>query len=265
VVSAPLPFIQPAWPAPPQVGALMSTRQGGVSVGCYTSLNLGRNLGRNLGDRPDAVAHNRAMFVAATHAKPVWLHLVHGATVLQLTAADAERPAPPADAAWTSEPQLACIVTAADCLPALFCLRDGSAVAAAHAGWRGLAAGVLRATVQALCAGTGAAPADVLVWLGPCIGPRHFEVGADVVQAFAPGAVSAVSAVSAMHFASRPRADGSQRWLADLPQLAVQQLRQTGVQEISVDGACTFEDASRFFSFRRDGVTGRMAAAVWRR
>jgi polyphenol oxidase len=232
----------------------MSTRLGGVSTGRYASLNLGRSVGDETAD----VARNRATFIAATGAKPVWLHLVHGATVLQLTAADADTPAPPADAAWTQARGLACVVTAADCLPALFSLRDGSAVAAAHAGWRGLAAGVLRATVRALCAGTGAAPGDVLVWLGPCIGPRHFEVGPDVVQAFAS------NPATAQHFASRPRDDGSPRWLADLPQLAAQQLRLAGVQDISVDGACTVEDASRFFSFRRDGVTGRMAAAVWR-
>jgi polyphenol oxidase len=233
----------------------MSTRHGGVSVGRYASLNLGRSVG----DLPDAVAHNRAQFVAAAGAKPLWLHLVHGATVLRVTAANADQAPPPADAAWTSERQLACIVQAADCLPALFTLRDGTAVAAAHAGWRGLAAGVLRATVQALCAGTGAAPSDVRVWLGPCIGPQHFEVGADVVHAFAS------NPDSTMHLVPRHRADGSLRWLANLPQLAVQQLQQVGVQDISLDGACTFSDPSRFFSFRRDGVTGRMAAAIWRR
>ncbi len=253
-MSAPLSLIRPRWSAPPGVAAAMSTRQGGISVGRYASLNLGRSVG----DAPDAMAHNRALFVASLHARPVWLHLVHGATVLHLTAADAGQPQPPADAAWTCERDLACIVTAADCLPALFCLRDGGAVAAAHAGWRGLAAGVLRATVQALCAGTGAVPADVQVWLGPCIGPQNFEVGVDVMRAFSP------DAEGAQHFVSRARADGSPRWLADLPQLAAQQLRQAGVEDISIDGACTFDDASRFFSYRRDGVTGRMAAAIWR-
>jgi polyphenol oxidase len=253
-VSAPLSLIRPGWSAPPGVAAVMSTRQGGVSTDRYASLNLGRSVG----DAPQAVAHNRALFVASLQAKPVWLHLVHGAAVLHITAADAGQPQPPADAAWTRERDIACIVTAADCLPALFSLRDGSAVAAAHAGWRGLAAGVLGATVQALCAGTGAVPADVRVWLGPCIGPRHFEVGVDVVQAFSP------DAEGAQHFLSRPRADGSPRWLADLPQLAAQQLRRVGVEDISIDGACTFSDASRFFSYRRDGVTGRMAAAIWR-
>jgi polyphenol oxidase len=243
-------MLRPAWPAPPQVGAVMSTRAGGVSSGRYASLNLGRSVG----DEPDAVAHNRARFVAAIGVQPVWLHLVHGATVLHISADNVQAAPPPADAAWTTERDVALVVQAADCLPVLFSLRDGSAVAAAHAGWRGVAAGVLEATVQALCAGTDAKPADVLAWLGPCIGPRQFEVGADVLAAFG----------CELHFTPRPRADGSARWLADLPLLAREQLRGAGVQHISGADVCTFEDASRFFSFRRDGVTGRMAAAVWR-
>jgi polyphenol oxidase len=244
-------LIVPDWPAPAQVGALMSTRQGGVSSGPLASLNLSRSVG----DNPAAVAQNRERFVAALGVPAVWLHLVHGATVLHVTSAHASAPLPPADAAWTSERGLACVVTAADCLPVLFALRDGSAVAAAHAGWRGLAGGVLQATVQALCVGTGAAPGDVVAWLGPCIGPRQFEVGADVLQALG----------SDEHCTRRPRPDGSARWLADLPALARSRLLAAGLQQITGGQACTFEDASRFFSFRREGVTGRMAAAVWRR
>jgi hypothetical protein len=143
----------------------------------------------------------------------------------------------------------------------LFALRDGSAVAAAHAGWRGLAGGVLEATVQALCAGTGAAPADVQAWLGPCIGPRQFEVGAEVLQAFGddPGQPDPG------RFVYRARPDGAARWLANLPALAAARLQALGVGAVTAEGACTVEDASRFFSFRRDGVTGRMAAAIWRR
>jgi polyphenol oxidase len=242
--------ILPDWPAPASVGALMSTRMGGVSTGPYASLNLGRSVG----DDPAAVAQNRQRFVDAVGVPTVWLHLVHGAGVLRITSANAAVPPPPADAAWTSERGIACVVQAADCLPVLFALRDGSAVAAAHAGWRGLAAGVLQATVQALCEGTGAAPADVMAWLGPCIGPRQFEVGADVLQALG----------SDEHCTSRPRPDGSPRWLADLPALARGRLSAAGLRQINAAQACTFEDASRFFSFRRDGVTGRMAAAVWR-
>jgi polyphenol oxidase len=248
-----LELLRPVWPAPSQVGALMSIRAGGVSSGPYASLNLGRSVG----DDAAAVAQNRARFVAAIGARPVWLHLVHGAAVLHISNDNIDTAPPPADAAWTSQRGVAVVVQAADCLPVLFSLRDGRAVAAAHAGWRGLAAGVLQATVQALCAGTGAAPADVIAWMGPCIGPRQFEVGADVLAAF--GEVGTDS-----HFRPKPRADGSARWLADLPQLARAQLLAAGVQQISSDDSCTFEDASRFFSFRRDGITGRMAAAVWR-
>jgi YfiH family protein len=145
-------------------------------------------------------------------------------------------------------------------MPVLFSLRDGSAVAAAHAGWRGLAAGVLEATVQALCEGTGAAPGDVQAWLGPCIGPQAFEVGADVLQAFGCDPLANTDS----RFVSRPRNDGSPRWLADLPALATQRLQAWGVDRITPSGLCTVADASRFFSFRRDGRTGRLAAAIWR-
>jgi YfiH family protein len=152
-------------------------------------------------------------------------------------------------------------VQVADCLPVLFALRDGSAVGAAHAGWRGLACGVLQATIDAICEGASAAPADLLAWLGPCIGPRQFEVGADVLSAFGQHP----EAIEGRCFVARPRPDGEMRWLADLQQLASDKLQAAGVREIYRADGCTVEDESAFFSFRRDGVTGRMAAAVWRR
>lgn len=248
-------LLQPAWPAPPGVGAAMSQRAGGVSSGPYASMNLGVAVG----DDPAAVADNRARFAALLGARPVWLRQVHGTTVLRLGATE---PADePADAAWTTEPGVACSVQVADCLPVLFALRDGSAVAAAHAGWRGLAAGVLQATIAAICRGTGATPGELLAWLGPCIGPRQFEVGADVVQAFGHDTESA----DGRHFVARPRPDGQRRWLANLHELAHDRLAAAGVGHISRAPGCTVEDSSAFFSFRRDGVTGRMAAAVWRR
>jgi YfiH family protein len=190
----------------------------------------------------------------------VWLRQVHGREVLQLRADTEDTPETPADAAWTRERGLACTVQVADCLPVLFALRDGSAVAAAHAGWRGLAGGVLEATVDALCQGTGAGAADVQAWLGPCIGPREFEVGADVLQAFG----AAPDGAEPQRFVSRPRADGAPRWLAQLQQLAQDRLAQAGVTAVTCTEVCTVEDTSAFFSFRRDGRTGRMAAAVWR-
>ena len=251
------PLLQPRWPAPPNVHAGMSQRAGGVSLAPWDSLNLGGTVG----DDPAAVAENRARYTAALGARPVWLQQVHGTHVVHLQAATLDAPLAPADAAWTSDPGIACAVLVADCLPVLMSLRDGRAVAAAHAGWRGLAAGVLEATVEALCTGAGAAPGDVVAWLGPCIGPRRFEVGADVLHAFG----EPPEAADAERFASRPRADGSPRWLADLPLLARELLAGAGVHAVSQLLACTAEDASRFFSFRRDGVTGRHAAAVWRR
>jgi YfiH family protein len=160
-----------------------------------------------------------------------------------------------ADAAITTEPGIACTVMVADCLPVLFAAPEGRGVAAAHAGWRGLAGGVLQATVAALCEATACSAHELQAWLGPCIGPRQFEVGADVVAAFGAGP----------RFVERVRPDGAMRWLADLPGLARERLQAAGITQISGGSLCTVEDASRFFSFRRDGVTGRMAGAVWLR
>lgn len=229
---------------------------GGASGAPWASLNLGGGVG----DEPAAVSENRARFASALGARPVWLRQVHGVHVLYLNARDKGGELPPADAAWTTEPGLACTVLVADCLPVLFAARDGRAVAAAHAGWRGLAAGVLEATVEALCRGADLEPSELLAWLGPAIGPREFEVGADVLQAFGEHP----AAPDPQRFKPRPRPDGAPRWLANLPQLARERLRSAGVRDVSADGRCTVEDASAFFSFRRDGVTGRMAAAVWR-
>jgi YfiH family protein len=256
--------LRPEWPAPPGVQAAMSTRAGGVSLVPFDSLNLSVGVG----DDPAAVAENRARWLATLGHPPVWLHLVHGRAVLRLHAGGPEHPATPADAAWTTDVGVVCQVTAADCMPVLFALRDGSAVGAAHAGWRGLAAGVLEATVAAICEGTGAAPDALQAWLGPCIGPQSYEVGAEVLQAFdgAPGesAAQRAGAGGTRPFVARPRSDGALRWLADLPALATQRLQGAGLQRITPSGLCTVADASRFFSFRRDGRTGRLAAAIWR-
>lgn len=234
----------------------MSQRAGGVSRGAFESLNLSLSVG----DDPAAVAENRARFEAAVPARVTWPWLEHGAAVVRLGPEEPSHAPSPADGVWTSERGVACTVTAADCMPVLFTLRDGRAVGAAHAGWRGLALGVLEATVQAMCAGVDARPDEVLAWMGPCIGPRQFEVGADVLAAFAQPA----DAPDPQRFLRRDAADGSARWLANLPQLAGDRLQAAGVGLV-VDGAlCTVENASRFFSFRRDRVTGRMAAAIWR-
>jgi polyphenol oxidase len=253
-------LLRPNWPAPPGVQAACSTRQGGVSGPPFDS----NNMANGIGDSADAVAENRRCFAVELGATPQWLRLVHGTQVHRWVGGETRTAAPTADAAWTTEPGIACTVSAADCLPVLFALRDGSAVAAAHAGWRGLACGVLEATIAAVQQGTGAAARDFVVWLGPCIGPQHFEVGADVLSAFGHSPEDSASEPSP-HFRLRPRGDGATRWLADLPGLARQRLLAAGVQRISSSGLCTVSDPSRFFSYRRDGRTGRFVAAIFKR
>ncbi|MCW5632804.1 MAG: peptidoglycan editing factor PgeF [Rubrivivax sp.] len=251
----------------------MTTRRGGVSRGPWASLNLGRSVG----DDAQAVAENRRRFSAslcragggAAPARPVWLHQVHGTQVLELGADTPEHVDEPADAAWTRTPGIACVVGAADCLPVLLAARDGRAVAAAHAGWRGLAGGVLEATVRALARDGGVEPARLVAWLGPCIGAQHFEVGADVLRAFGAEPASDEHGAGTRFFRYTPRADGTARWHADLRALAHDRLRRLGVGAITVDPPCTHADELRFFSFRRDSARhpgcagGRMAAAVW--
>lgn len=232
----------------------MSTREGGVSTGPFASLNVSYSVR----DDAAAVAENRRRVEAMLGVPILWPHLVHGAAVARLSRANLGQPAPVADGVWTDDPDVACAVTAADCLPVLFATPDGRAVAAAHAGWRGLAAGVLENTVAALSAGATCAPADLFAWLGPCIGPMAFEVGLDVLQAFGRDAQT-----PGPHFRARSRSDGQMRWLADLPALARERLVAAGLRRISGGTECTVSDASRFFSFRRDGrFAGRMVAAI---
>ena len=261
-----LDLLRPAWFAPANVGAAMSTRHGGVSSPPFDSLNLARPsafsgsavaaTGDAAATAAAAIAENRRRFAAALAAAPVYLEQVHGADVLSLAGAGADIASGTlcGDAAVTTVPGVACTVLVADCLPVLFCTENGIAVAAAHAGWRGLAAGVLDNTVAALCLAANCEPRSVLAWLGPCIGQRRFEVGADVHAAFAGGET---------RFVWCPRADGSAHWLADLSGLALDRLNRIGVCQVSSDGSCTAEDQPRFFSYRRDRITGRMAASVW--
>lgn len=229
--------------------AAMSLRLGGRSAGPWASLNLGDHVG----DDPAAVQSNRERFAAVIGAAPVYLRQVHGARVVRVTRASLGVEPPEADASVSTERDVACTVLVADCLPVLLAAPHG--VAAAHAGWRGLAAGVVEATLEALCREAHCRPADVRAWLGACIGPRAFEVGADVLGAFGPGAAGRF----------RPRAERPGKWLADLAGLARDRLVAAGVADVSGGTWCTVADPSRFFSFRRDGVTGRLAAAVWLR
>jgi len=237
------------------VGALMTTRSGGSSRGPYATMNVGAAVG----DDVAAVTANRALLGEAMGAAPVFLRQVHGTRVVRVGVADAAPGAPihEADAVVTSEAGVACVVQAADCLPVLLAAPDGRAVAAAHAGWRGLSAGVVEFALDALCRAGRCAPGDVVAWLGACIGPDAFEVGEDVLIAF--GAAERHQGARAGRF----RAKGGAKWHADLPGLARDRLAAAGVGRISGGAWCTVTDASRFFSYRRDGVTGRMAAAVW--
>jgi YfiH family protein len=237
--------LEPDWPAPARVRAFCTTRAGGCSEGPWFSLNLGERCG----DDPQRVKQNRDRVAALLPAEPYWLHQVHGTEVVRhpgRSAGPGKAP-PEADALIANRPGEVCAVLAADCLPVLFCDRAGTRVAAAHAGWRGLAAGVLQATVRAL----GAEPDDLLVWLGPAIGPAVYEVGPEVAQAFAG------------HDAGLRPGRGDGRWLLDLYTLARLKLAEAGVHAVHGGGLCTFSDPARFFSFRRDGTTGRMASVIW--
>lgn len=237
------------WAAPPGVGALMTLRTGGLSRPPWDAFNLGDHVG----DDPAAVRSHRDALAKAHGVRIAWLRQVHGATVVN--AADhLERPAE-ADASWADQPGVACAVLVADCLPVLLAARNGRAVGAAHAGWRGLAAGVVEAAVRAVAHAAGSGEEGIVAWLGPCIGPDAFEVGDDVVDAFGGGP----------RFTPSRRADGSPAWRANLAGLARDRLRTVGVADAAGEGWCTVADRSRFFSYRRDGRTGRMAAAVWLR
>ena len=257
MTTSPPPFdwLVPDWTAP-GVGALMTTRSGGVSAAPFDSFNLRSQTG----DLPALVAENQARLARIACAVPVYLNQVHGARVVRLGRADAAPGAPvhDADASVTTLPGIACAVQVADCLPVLFAVPGGRAVGAAHAGWRGLAGGVIEATLHAVCEAAACEPSQVQAWLGACIGPTRFEVGADVFERFAAPAHQPAPAMP-------PRfvPHGPGKWLADLAGLAHDRLHAAGVRSIHGGRWCTVSDVSRFFSFRRDRVTGRMAALVW--
>ena len=237
-------FIRPDWPAPANVHALVTTRSGGVSGGPYASLNLGDHVG----DVPAAVVTNRRRLRDSLPADPTWLRQVHG---IRCVDAAQTPPDSEADAAWTNAPGVVCAVLTADCLPVLLCDDAGTVVAAAHAGWRGLAAGVIESTVRSMNV-----PGERLIaWLGPAIGPQRFEVGDEVRARFAAHDPQAASAFI-------PHGEG--KWLCDIYRLARQRLAALGVCRLAGADFCTVRDADRFYSYRRDGVTGRMASLIWR-
>jgi YfiH family protein len=233
-------WVMPEWPAPPGVRALSTTRAGGCSEGPWSSMNLGERCG----DSEGHVRRNRERLTGLLPAVPQWLRQVHGTAIARH--AGAPGPEPEADALVAFAPGRVCAVLTADCLPVVFCDRSASRVGVAHAGWRGLACGVLQATIDTL----ECDPGKLMAWLGPAIGPSVYEVGADVAAAFP----------DEFEQGFKPRGD---RWLLDLYTVARLKLAAAGVEAVYGGGFCTYSDPGRFFSFRRDGVTGRMATLVW--
>lgn len=240
-----LSWLGPDWPAPPSVRTLSTLRVGGVSTGAFAALNLGDHVG----DEAAHVRENRRRLRedAKLPDEPCWLRQVHGTRVADL---DAQDPDLTADAAVTRRRGVVCAVLTADCLPVLLADTQGECIAAVHAGWRGLAAGVLEAAVAAMAA----PPANLLAWIGPGIGPRHFEVGPEVREAFVAADKGAVASFV-------PR---SGKFLADLPRLAHRRLAALGVGRIDAAHTCTYADPRRFFSHRRDGRCGRHATLIWK-
>ena len=241
--SAPHPdWIIPDWPVSARVRAVITTRAGGVSSGKFASLNLGARVG----DDPQSVARNRAILRACLPAEPAWMKQVHGTAVIDATRAT---PDTEADGVVTRVAGAVCAIQTADCLPVLLSDRAGGTVGIAHAGWRGLAGGIIENLVRAM----GVSPQDLIAYIGPGIGPRSYEVGEDVREVFVrkdPGAAAAFV----------PRCNG--KYLADLYELARQRFAAVKIAEVYGGGFCTASD-ERFFSFRREGITGRMASLVW--
>jgi YfiH family protein len=238
-------WLTPDWPAPALVRAAFTLRTGGVSAPPFESLNVGAHVG----DHPEAVAENRGRIMRRLElpGEPAWVEQIHGHEIADL---DGARATAPADASFTRVAGRVCAIQVADCLPVLLAARNGSAVAAAHCGWRGLAGGVLEATLAALRLPGG----ELYAWLGPAIGPGAFEVGAEVRAAFLAQDPRAATAFTA---------NSRGRWQCDLFALARQRLAKLGVSAVYGGGVCTHDDPQRFFSYRRDGRCGRMAALIW--
>ena len=242
-MSLPEHCIRPDWPAPKNVRALQTTRQGGVSAPPYDSLNLGSHVG----DAPLAVARNRMLLNTLLPSEPVWLEQVHGTIVAN---ADMATCRPQADACIARHRAAVCVVMTADCLPVLLCDQQGSVVGAAHAGWKGLAAGIIEATVQEM----NAAPQNLMAWLGPAISQDAFEVGDEVHTVFVDMHPQAASAFI-------PGRNG--KWFADIYALARVRLNALGITQIYGGDYCTYREREKFFSYRRDGITGRMGTFIW--
>jgi hypothetical protein len=264
--------VQPAWNVPPRVRALVTTRNGGVSeppFGRWQSgadRSGGLNLGMKAGDDPAAVATNRARLLnLAGVGEAAWLAQIHGAGIVRaedaLQQIRASGTPLRADASVTDRPATVCVVMVADCMPVLLCDEAGRAVGAAHAGWRGLAAGIVEQTAERVAELAGVTPASLHAYLGPAIGPSAFEVGADVRDAFMNGVDGAQREATAHAFVTHPQNAG--KYLADLAALARLRLQRLGVTRVVGGDLCTVTQRERFYSYRRDRETGRMAALIW--
>lgn len=270
-------YLVPDWPAPAKVRSVSTLRRGGVSAGPYGDVDSqgrqiggGLNLGDHVGDAAECVAENRRRLAACLPSEPHWLKQVHGTVVHRVEYAEQHPPC--ADASVSTHTQQVCVVLTADCLPVLLCDTQARGVAAAHAGWRGLCDGVLEQTVQTLRRALGQVDARLLAWLGPAIGPMAFEVGEDVRQAFLSAALPEERGATEQAFQPYQRrqtevifqtASNSPGYLADLPALARLRLRRVGVHGVFGGTRCTVREPHYFYSYRRDGVTGRMASLIW--
>jgi YfiH family protein len=264
--------LRPEWSVSPRVRALVTTRNGGVSLPPFGTWRDGvdgpggLNLGRKSGDEPVHVEANRARLMKLTgQDEAAWLSQVHGATVVNaddvLAATQRREPLMQADASVTDRTGTVCVVMIADCMPVLLCDPQGRAVGAAHAGWRGLASGVVENTAQRVASLAGTDMSVLHAYLGPCIGPQAFEVGPDVRDAFMKGVGGAQRDIVASAFVEHPLNAG--KFLADLPGLARWRLAQIGVTNVTGGDHCTVTERERFYSYRRDRETGRMAALIW--
>jgi YfiH family protein len=244
-------FILPDWPAPANVKALQTTRNGGVSLAPYVSLNLGVHVG----DDALAVARNRQLLSTYLPSEPVWVNQVHGTDVIDAAKSTCLQNA---DASFTTLANVVCVTMTADCLPVLLCDSAGTVVSAVHAGWRGLCDGAIEVAVNKMAVH----PSDILAWLGPAIGPNAFEVGDDVRQQFIAQDSQAEQA-----FKAHAEHQLNGKWLCDMYLIAKQRLTKLGITQVYGAGMnedfCTYTDEARFFSFRRDNVTGRMASMIW--
>jgi hypothetical protein len=260
-------FLFPSWRVSPRVRALVTTRAGGISLppyGCWTDGREaagGLNLGLHTGDDPAHVNENRARLQSFVGARAAWLEQIHGCAVVQAQEALCASAPVRADASVAAEPGVACVVMVADCLPVLLCDEEGRAVGAAHAGWRGLVAGIVEKTARGVADLAGREAARLHAYLGPAIGPQAFEVGGDVREAFLAAAEPAERDATANAFVARADAPGK-HW-ADLYALARLRLARLGVARVTGGGFCTVAERDRFYSYRRDRATGRMAAMIW--